>query len=91
MLCIAEIASCRTSRPAAVQLRKLVAAGEIPATSVCSAPGTFILFLNLKKKKAPGHTRPGFYHRQVIWEKVQNTSSSSYLREPSPCRSSAST
>ncbi len=42
MLCIAEIASCRTVSPAAVQLRKLVAGGEIPDPSVCSAPGWFI-------------------------------------------------
>ncbi len=32
MLCIAKMASCRTHSPAAVQLRKLVAAGEIPDT-----------------------------------------------------------
>ena len=38
MLRIAKTASCRTSSPAAVQLRKLVAEGEIPAASVCSAP-----------------------------------------------------
>ncbi len=30
MLCIAKTASCRTLSPAAFQLRKLVAAGEIP-------------------------------------------------------------
>ena len=29
MFCIVEIASCRTFSPAAVQLRKLVAGGEI--------------------------------------------------------------
>ncbi len=33
MLCIAKIASCRTFSPAAFQLRKLVAAGEIPDTA----------------------------------------------------------
>ena len=32
MFCIAKIASCRTFSPAAVQLRKLAAAGEIPDT-----------------------------------------------------------
>ena len=32
MLRIAKIASCRTLSPAAFQLRKLVAAGEIPDT-----------------------------------------------------------
>ncbi len=40
MLCIAKKASCRTFSPAAVQLRKLVAAGEIPDTNVCSIPGS---------------------------------------------------
>ena len=33
MLCIAKTASCRTLSPAAFQLRKLVAAGEIPDTA----------------------------------------------------------
>ncbi len=35
MLCIAKIASCRTFSPAAFQLRKLVAGGEIP-DSACA-------------------------------------------------------
>ncbi len=34
MLCIAKTASCRTLSPAAVQLRKLVAGGEIPDTAL---------------------------------------------------------
>ena len=33
MLCIAKTASCRTFSPAAFQLRKLVAVGEIPDTA----------------------------------------------------------
>ena len=33
MFCIVEIASCRTLSPAAVQLRKLVAGGEISETA----------------------------------------------------------
>ena len=43
MLCIAKIVSCRTVSSAAVQLRKLVAGGETPDMSVCSAAGRFIL------------------------------------------------
>jgi len=39
MLCIAKYASCSPVSPGAVRLRKLLAAGEIPDTSVCSAPG----------------------------------------------------
>ena len=43
MLCIA---SCRTLSPAAVQLRKLVAAGEIPDTAyACIAVIDFLVIL----------------------------------------------
>ena len=48
MLCIAKIASCRTLSPAAVQLRKLVAAGEIPDTPVCAALWAFIFHFFLQ-------------------------------------------
>ena len=45
MLYIAKITSCSPHSPAAVPLRKLVAAGEIPDTGVCSAPESFISVL----------------------------------------------
>ena len=44
-----------------------------------------------QKRDAQSVSVPGFSNRQRILPKVQKTSSSSYLREPSPCRSSAST
>ena len=55
MLCIAKIASCRTLSPAAVQLRKLVAGGEIPDTGVCSASECpFRISLPGSAESAPG-------------------------------------
>ena len=61
MLCIAKIASCRTLSPAAVQLRKLVAGGEIPDTGVCSASECpFRIFRPGAAESAPGFFRYAF-------------------------------
>ena len=40
MYCIVKIASCVPVTPVLPQLNELVAAGEIPNMSVCSAPGS---------------------------------------------------
>ncbi len=36
--------------PGAVQLRKLIAGGEIPDTGACSVPGQFILIIIQNRK-----------------------------------------
>ena len=54
MPCIA-IASRSPERPGAVQLRKLVAGGEIPDTGMCSAPGG--VHLRMSEASFPIHPK----------------------------------
>ena len=57
MFCIAKIVLYRIFSPAAVRLRKLVAAGETHGKGVCSAPGRFLPF---PEKKDFRHGRADF-------------------------------